>query len=227
MFENLNFLELLQKGGITVIILACFSILSIGVMMERFWTFFKFRRNLKIFFTRITGALEKGRVGEAFDICKKDEPLARICKAGLQRYRDSKVAVGEAMELAARQEILYLERYLGILGTIGNTAPFIGLFGTVLGIIRAFHDLARTEGAGPSVVADGIAEALVATAAGLFVAVPAVIAYNYFIRKVNSITVEIEGKAAQFIDMLFEPNHSQSLPRKEGEDVGEGERRRT
>jgi biopolymer transport protein ExbB/TolQ len=205
MFDNLGFIALLQKGGITVIILACFSIFSIGVMMERLWLFFKFRKGLKIFFPQIKKALKNGGREAASAICDVHEPVARIFKAGLLRYKEGKDAVGEAMELAARQEALYLERYLGVLGTIGSTAPFVGLFGTVLGIIRAFHDLAVMEGAGPSVVADGIAEALIATAAGLFVAVPAVIAYNYFTRKINSLNLEVEGKAAEFIDMLFEP----------------------
>ncbi|HBR17932.1 MAG: hypothetical protein A3G39_09055 [Deltaproteobacteria bacterium RIFCSPLOWO2_12_FULL_43_16] len=206
MFDNLGLISLLQKGGVTVIVLAFFSVLSVGVMMERLWALFKFRRGSKIFSLQIEKALRDGNREAAFTICGKEEPLARIFKAGLTKYKEGKTAVGEAMELAAKQELLYLERYLGVLGTTGSTAPFVGLFGTVLGIIRAFHDLAIAEGAGPSVVADGIAEALVATAAGLFVAVPAVIAYNYFTRKINSAAVEIEGRAAEFIDALFEDN---------------------
>ncbi len=204
MFDNLGLIALLQKGGITVIVLAFFSILSIGVMMERLWVFFKFRKSLKTFFPQIQKALKNGGVEAAAAICDEDKPTARIFKAGLLKYREGKTAVGETMELAARQEMLFLEKYLGILGTIGSTAPFIGLFGTVLGIIRAFHDLAIAEGAGPSAVADGIAEALVATAAGLFVAVPAVMAYNYFTRRINSLSIEFEGKAAEFLDALFE-----------------------
>lgn len=204
MFDSLGFLDLLQKGGITVIVLACFSILSIGVMMERLWAFFKFRNGLKTFFPQIQKAFKNGGMEAASAICDEEKPAARIFKAGLLKYREGKTAAGEAMELAARQEMLGLERYLGILGTIGNIAPFIGLFGTVLGIIRAFHDLAIAEGAGPSVVAGGIAEALIATAAGLFVAVPAVISYNYFTRKISSISIELESRAAEFLDIIFE-----------------------
>jgi len=88
------------------------------------------------------------------------------------------------------------------LGSIGNVSPFIGLFGTVLGIIRAFHDLAMSSGGGPSVVANGIAEALVATAVGLFVAVPAVIAYNFFVRAIDNIEVEAINAASELIDIL-------------------------
>jgi biopolymer transport protein ExbB/TolQ len=86
-----------------------------------------------------------------------------------------------------------LERYLSILGTLGNIAPFIGLFGTVVGIIRAFRDLAVSGSGGPSVVAAGISEALITTAAGLVVAIPAVIAYNYFLRRVGTVMTEIEA----------------------------------
>jgi len=203
MFDNLSLIELLQKGGITVIVLAFFSILSIGVMMERLWVFFQFKKGLKMFFPQVQKALKNGGNEAALAVCEVHAPAAKVFKAGLSRYKEGKDAVGEAMELAARQEALALEKYLGILGTIGSTTPFIGLFGTVLGIIRAFHDLSVMEGAGPSVVADGIAEALVATASGLFVAVPAVIAYNYFIRKVYSLNLEVEVKAAEFVNTLF------------------------
>jgi biopolymer transport protein ExbB/TolQ len=106
------------------------------------------------------------------------------------------------MELSGRHEIAGLERGLVVLGTIGSTAPFVGLFGTVLGIIRAFSDLAGDTGAGPSVVAAGVSEALVATAAGLFVAIPAVIAYNFFVRSARRQALELETLAAEFIDSL-------------------------
>ena len=203
MLNNLGLIALLQKGGITVIVLAFFSILSLGVIMERLRAFYKFKKGLKAFPPQIQKTLANGGEAAASAISDIREPLAKIFKVGLSKYNQGKTAAGEAMELAARQEILSLERYLGVLGTIGSTAPFIGLFGTVLGIIRAFHDLAIAEGAGPSVVADGIAEALIATAAGLFVAVPAVMAYNYFTRRINSLSLELEGKAAEFVSILF------------------------
>ena len=95
-----------------------------------------------------------------------------------------------------------MERYLGILGTMGNTAPFVGLFGTVVGIIKAFRDLALSGAGGPAVVAKGIAEALVATAAGMAVAIPAVVVYNFFMRKVKVLSVEMEVYSARFLVML-------------------------
>lgn len=95
-----------------------------------------------------------------------------------------------------------MQSTMGILGTIGNVTPFIGLFGTVIGIMRAFHDLSLSSGGGPAVVASGIAEALVATAMGLFVAVPAVIFYNYFVRKVDGIETDAVNAGLQMIDLL-------------------------
>jgi biopolymer transport protein ExbB/TolQ len=94
-----------------------------------------------------------------------------------------------------------LEQYISIIGTIGNTAVYIGLFGTVLGIIRAFHDIAAAGAGGMSIVIGGVAEALVCTAAGLFVAIPAVIAYNYFIKRVDHFVNDMELCASELIDL--------------------------
>ena len=104
-------------------------------------------------------------------------------------------AVEEKMQIAVSEQKLLLERHLGWLGTMGNTAPLMGLLGTVWGIMRAFHDMARTGSAGPSVVAAGIAEALFTTAAGLVVAVPAVMLYNYFVRRTHVMLTVAENHA--------------------------------
>lgn len=110
----------------------------------------------------------------------------------------------ETFVLKTREEMQRLERYIGIVGTIGNVAPFIGLFGTVLGVIRAFKDIAVAGGGGTTVVMHGIAEALVATAAGLFVAVPAVMGYNYLIHAVDRFNNEVENSADQVLDFIEE-----------------------
>src|SRR6185369_17443696 len=101
----------------------------------------------------------------------------------------------ERMSIALSEQRLLLERNLGFLGTMGNTAPLIGLLGTVWGIMRAFHDMARTGSAGPSVVAAGVAEALFTTAAGLLVAVPAVLLYNHFVRRMSVLLTDTENHA--------------------------------
>jgi len=104
-----------------------------------------------------------------------------------------------------------LERYLGVLGTLGNSCPFIGLFGTVVGIIKAFHDLAASGSGGPTVVAAGIAEALVATAGGLAVAIPCVMFFNYFSRKVKTMDVEMEAVSKRFLTILANRNMDEAV----------------
>jgi biopolymer transport protein ExbB/TolQ len=203
MFEDLTLFQLLQKGGYVMILLGGFSILSIGVMLERAWSFSRFGRAMLEFPVDFTRILKSDGVDGASRLCDgHTSPLANVFKAGLTKLKQGAAEMAESMELSARREIANLERYLGVLGTIGNTAPFVGLFGTVLGIIRAFNDLAGAEGAGPSVVADGIAEALVATAAGLFVAVPAVIAYNYFTRRLARCSLDLEVRSKEVIATL-------------------------
>ena len=103
----------------------------------------------------------------------------------------------DRLQIALSEQRLLLERNLGVLGTMGNTAPLIGLLGTVWGIMRAFHDMARTGSAGPSVVAAGVAEALFTTAAGLLIAVPAVILYNHLVRRMSVMLTEAENQARQ------------------------------
>jgi biopolymer transport protein TolQ len=122
-------------------------------------------------------------------------PVGPVCIAVLQSLHQGAEAVEEKMQIALSEQRLVLERNLGVLGTMGNTAPLVGLLGTVWGIMRAFHDMARTGSAGPSVVAAGVAEALFTTAAGLLVAVPAVILYNHFVRRITVMLTVAENHA--------------------------------
>jgi biopolymer transport protein ExbB/biopolymer transport protein TolQ len=108
------------------------------------------------------------------------------------------------MQRTTASEITRLERYLGSLATLGNVSPFVGLFGTVVGIIRAFEAIARTGSGGLGTVSAGIAEALVATAAGLFVAIPAVIAYNYFLGRVKLFANAMDSAASEMVDRLLD-----------------------
>lgn len=183
--------------------LALLSVLSIAITLERAWAFRRFGRELGESLSALKDTLRGARLGALEAFCRaKAGPLSNVLASGLTRSGKGKDEVSEAMELAGRKEVQKLEKTLGILGTIGSTAPFIGLFGTVLGIIRAFSDLAIAEGASPAAVADGIAEALIATAAGLFVAVPAVIAYNYFVRSASRHSLELEASVSEYADPI-------------------------
>ncbi|HEY3346098.1 MAG TPA: MotA/TolQ/ExbB proton channel family protein [Nitrospirota bacterium] len=205
MFQDLSFFQLLAKGGWAMFALGGFSILSVAVMFERGYIFHKAEKGKDEFLNQLRRILKQGNISEAISLCESSTTsLAYIVKAGLVSFHHGEEAMGEAMEKAAMKETLSLERNLGIIGTTGSVTPFVGLFGTVLGIIRAFHDLSLSSGGGPAVVANGIAEALVATAAGLFVAVPAVIAFNYFTHRVNRMVTEMETSASEAVELLVE-----------------------
>ena len=186
-------------GGDWVLWILIFSsILSVTVMIERLIYFIRNRTPVERFIEAFTERLGRDDVNGAAalaDMTKGAE--ARIAKIALAHWDEGEQAVEEMMASRKVAERLRFEKYLMILGTMGNNAPFFGLFGTVLGIIKAFHDLGQAGGnaAGATTVMSGISEALVATAMGLLVAIPAVIAYNYFNKKVkefaaNSETIE-------------------------------------
>ncbi len=200
MFEGLSYFDMLLKGGIPVLVLALFSLISIAVMLERFWTYRNFKSTLALFCVRLKSSVNDSGVASGAALCEAEpSALSRVYLSGYNVRGAGRDEVLRSMELAGRAELAALERFVGIIGTIGSTAPFIGLFGTVVGIIHAFGDMSGIGTAGPAAVADGIAEALVATAAGLFVAVPAVIAYNYFVRIAARNALELEARASEFV----------------------------
>lgn len=168
-------------------LLAILSLLSIGVMIERFVFFVRGRLDVASTAARLRKALENGggdsALGEVRGLVRA--PEVRILVAGLEREADGVQAVEEAMGARRAVETVSMQRNLAFLGTLGPTAPFIGLFGTVLGIIGAFNNLAVNPQGGIGVVMAELSEALVATAAGLLVAIPAVVLYNIFMRTVQ------------------------------------------
>lgn len=211
--------EVMVQGGITMVVLAIFSIFSLAVIGERFYTFYKAQQATGQVAAKGLQYIADGKMAEALRLCKQngDSPVAKVLEAGLLTIidRGNPTLVGKqvsrwlesckgAMQRATSAEISRLERYLGSLATLGNVSPFVGLFGTVLGIIRAFEAIARTGSGGIGTVSAGVAEALVATAAGLFVAIPAVIAYNYFVGRVKLFTAAMDSAASEMVDRLLD-----------------------
>jgi biopolymer transport protein ExbB len=182
-------LNLAMGGGSWVLgLLIVLSLASVAMMLERALVFRRGRFPEAEFIARIKPQLEEGAWSEAAQECETApgyEP--QVLLAGLQQVHRGNQSAAEAMEGERIRLGQLLEKRLGFLGTLGANAPFIGLFGTVLGIIHAFKDLALTAGGGGPAVMAGIAEALVATAVGLLVAIPAVMAYNYFHRRLHAI----------------------------------------
>jgi biopolymer transport protein ExbB len=196
--------QLIRTGGFTIYILLFCSVLSLAVIMERF-TYFRRRSRVKRtdFMQRIKKELAKEDIHRTLEICDyTDTPFSAVVYAGLKLHGHSEIVIANTMEREIAIETTKLERYTSIVGTIGSTAVYIGLFGTVLGIIRAFQDISAAGTGGMSVVINGISEALVCTAAGLSVAVPAVIAYNYFIKKIDTFVTDMELCVSEVMDLI-------------------------
>jgi len=206
MFAGKTIWEILQIGGFTMYILLFCSILSIAILLERIIYYRKRSKTKRAdFMMRAASALKTGDIKKAMEISKETlSPFSKVVYSGLQLYGHHKREISNAMEREITIETTKLERYTDIVGTIGNTAVYIGLFGTVLGIIRAFHDIAATGAGGMSIVIGGVAEALVCTATGLFVAIPAVIAFNYFTKKVGHFMDDMELCASELTDLIGE-----------------------
>jgi biopolymer transport protein ExbB len=204
MFVGKTIWEILQTGGFTMYILLFCSFLSVAILLERIIYYQKRSKTKRAeFMTRITRALEGGDIEKAMEICTETRtPFSSVVYSGLELYKHPEKEISNAMEREITIETTKLERYTSIVGTIGNTAVYIGLFGTVLGIIRAFHDIAAAGAGGMSIVIGGVAEALVCTATGLFVAIPAVIAFNYFAKKVENFINDMELCASELIDLI-------------------------
>ena len=193
-----------------VITMFIMSIYSIWVMVERFITFQQAKNQSLKLLGALSNVLTRGDYQQAIDITKKykQSHLAKVISAGLLEFeavrRDKKTSDPEIAIEASRQgmdrtamiTIAELKENLGVLATIGATAPFVGLFGTVIGIIHAFEKMA-TSGGGIASVSAGIAEALITTAFGLFVAIPAVWAYNYFQNRIDRFTVEMSNSGSE------------------------------
>lgn len=165
-------------------LLLALSVWSVAIIFERiFYFFFQINLDFKAFNERLNEYLAAGNIKEAEELCAKLPAIeARIALQGLKDIdKGSKVAERNMYNQIALEKPK-VDRGLTVLGTLGNNAPFIGLFGTVIGIIKAFNDLAINPDGGPEVVMAGISEALVATAVGLMVAIPAVVAFNYFLK---------------------------------------------
>jgi biopolymer transport protein ExbB/TolQ len=204
MFAGKTIWEILQTGGFTMYILLFCSFLSVTILLERIIYYRKRSKTKRAeFMTRIKRVLKSRDIGRAIEICKDTRaPFSNVVCSGLELYGHSEKEISNAMEREITVETTKLERYISIVGTIGNTAVYIGLFGTVLGIIRAFHDIAAAGAGGMSIVIGGVAEALVCTATGLFVAIPAVIAFNYFTKKVEYFIDDMELCASELIDLI-------------------------
>ncbi|MFA4989640.1 MAG: MotA/TolQ/ExbB proton channel family protein [Candidatus Omnitrophota bacterium] len=196
--------QMLKSGGITIYILLACSVLSLAIIIERYVYYRRRSRIKKVdFMLEVSRELGKGDVKKALEVCKKtDTPFSSVVYSGLNLHGHNEMLISNTMEREITVETMKLEKYTSVVGTIGSTSVYIGLFGTVLGIIRAFHDISLSGSGGISVVISGISESLACTAMGLCVAVPAVIAYNYFTKKIDNFISDMELCASELMDLL-------------------------
>lgn len=203
--QGLNLIEIIHKGALATYPLILLSIISVTVIFERLWSL----RNIRSTTLRITESLfdpiQKGQRDLAVAICKQNShcPVGRIFHAVLDRAEaDRQETANNAAVEAMFEETQYLRKHLWILGTVASSAPFIGLFGTVVGIIKAFESMAISGTGGFAVVAAGISEALVATALGLGVAIIALVFYNYFQTRIAGLNALFRIQVAQVVRHL-------------------------
>jgi biopolymer transport protein ExbB len=183
-----------------------FSVLAATVAIERFIVFSKAKLNVSEFLTKIRKALLVNRnVKEAIKICEQSKgPVASVMKAGLLRYGHTREDIEKTIENAALYELDRLEKRLGVLATTANVAPMLGFLGTVAGMIKSFATLAEQGLTNPAAVAVGISEALITTATGLIIAIPAQLVYNWYTTKITRFVRDIETASNMLVETFTE-----------------------
>lgn len=194
-----------EKGGPIMWPLLALSILGVTVMFWRWWALRQATSGLEAFMKDLRGKLVNKDVPGAVAVCEHHKgPVASIVKAGLLRYGRPKDEVEMALQDASAHELASLERGLPILATVAMIAPLLGFLGTVTGMINSFEALASVGLNNPAAVAKGISEALITTAAGLAIAIPVQMAYNYFVTNVNAVVRTMESAAHVVLESLGE-----------------------
>jgi biopolymer transport protein ExbB/TolQ len=219
----MNLIELVQTmtpvAMAVAVVLVIMSMWSFGVAIERYYTFSQARKQSKLYAPQVAKHLKDGRLKDALAVSQAKtyqySHLAKVVLAGLQEYqfqqdtggtlnRDDVVdTVRRAIQRATALTSSDLKKGIAALATIGSTAPFVGLLGTVVGVISAFQGIGTTGSAGLGAVSAGIAEALIETALGLVVAIQAVWMYNYFTNRLESFSIEMDNSSSELVDYFI------------------------
>ena len=209
-----TFMDIFRKGGPVMWPLLVFSVLGVIFIIERFLALRKAKINVNEFLAKTRKALIVNRsIQTAIKTCEEYRgPVASILKAGLLKFGQPREDVEKTIENAALYEMGRLEKNLVWLASIANVAPLLGFFGTVAGMIKSFEALAEAGLSNPGLVAAGISEALITTAAGLFVAIPTQLAYNYFMSRINKFVRDIETSSNMLLETFGEMERSGISP---------------
>lgn len=200
----MDFFEIFLKGGLIIWFILATSILGLAVVIDRFIVIRRAKINVPAFMIRLRGLIKKNDISGAVSVCMQEKsPIANIIRKGLKKYKFGHNRVKESIENAGKQEVNKLEKGLSILATIAGVAPLLGFLGTVTGMISAFMTIEDLAGsANPSDLAGGIWEALLTTAFGLIVGIPAFAFYNYFVNGVKKLVGDMETVANDVVDTL-------------------------
>jgi biopolymer transport protein ExbB/TolQ len=226
---NMSLVQMFIEAGWVakgvIVVLLIMSIYSIAVMIDKWRSFRAARAESMLFLPLFVRALKDNNFAGALDAARKHNKshLAKVVAAGLIEYDNDKLeikdahdivgAIGRALDRAVSLTSAEMKKGTGGLATIGSTAPFVGLFGTVVGIINAFTGIALSGSGGLAAVSQGIAEALITTAFGIFVAVPAVMAFNYFTTRLERFQIEMSNSSAELMDFFLKKHESLNAKR--------------
>lgn len=206
---NLSFWKVITTGGVAMYVIVALSVLAVAVAIERAAALWRFTDRARSLAEVVNRCLGRGAVPEARAACQRSKsPLAEVFLEGFERLgRASTAALEGAVDRRRQRLVLDLKTRLWMLGTVGATAPFVGLYGTVVGIMEAFRAIGEHGAGGFAVVAPGIAEALITTAGGIAVAVEAVVIYNFYNQRLARIAVELKLLVDEFLEAL---SHSEN-----------------
>ena len=199
-----SIMGLMKDGGLILWIIMVLSLVAGAIIIERLLFFRRIQVDEETLLARLKATLQKGHADEALSICEGNpSPLTNLVKVGIENRHKSPADIKELVVSAANLEIPQLERSLSALGTIAHIAPLLGLLGTVTGNIEAFGVLGQFGAVGdPGLLASGIAEALVTTAGGLIVSIPAIVFYNHLVSRVNHIIIRLENRVNELVLFL-------------------------
>ena len=206
-------LELLTAGGWLMVLIVLCSIVVLAICIERLYTLNPKKIAPPHLLATVWKQLKGGEMDAArLKTLKQSSPLGRILAAGLSNAYHGREVMKESIQEAAQHVVHDLERYLNTLGTIAAISPLLGLLGTVVGMIRVFAEIMSQGTGNASVLAGGISQALITTAAGLTVAIPALAMHRYFIGKIDAIVVELEQETIKLVDALHSEENTEDSP---------------
>ncbi len=205
--ETISVWSLMLKGGVVMIPLIILSIVAIYIFIERYFAISRASREETNFMNSIRDFMHEGRIDSARALCKNnDSPIASMIGKGLVRIGRPLNDINAAIENVGKLEVTKLEKNIAFLSTVAGSAPMIGFLGTVIGMVRAFYNMAMAEGSlDISLLAGGIYEAMITTITGLTVGIIAFICYNILVSRIEKVVFLLEAKATEFMDLLHEP----------------------